>query len=152
VGETPHDIAATLNGTLGLALENGENRQRIMLPLISSLMRAGPGRSVPGWPRRTRLRCAAIRLDFNRRRGSSTALVLDSQRVLVQGAAGEPTERDAACGCVRCLRKLGGPALGGAGAGGWHVARAEGDRGFGVHAVAAGEVRWATAADNWLGS
>jgi AsmA protein len=111
VGETPHDIAATLNGTLGLALENGEIDNGIMLPLISSLMRAGRQMPFLDGPGRTRLRCAAIRLDFTDGVGSSTALVLDSQRVLVQGAGQVHLTDETLALRLRPLLRTGGTGL-----------------------------------------
>jgi uncharacterized protein involved in outer membrane biogenesis len=86
IGESPHTIAATLSGTIGLALENGEIDNAALAPLINSLQRSGRQMGLLEGPGRTRLRCAAIRMDFAGGVGSTTGFVLDSPRLLVQGA------------------------------------------------------------------
>ena len=86
VGDTPHDIAATLNGTIGLALENGEIDNALLLPLINGLRRLLPPVPFVDGPGRTKLRCVAVRMDFTDGVGSSPGWVLDTPRLLVQGA------------------------------------------------------------------
>ena len=89
-GTSPHAIAAGLNGTLGLALVNGEidnvALNHLLGPILTSaslpLMLFEPGKSLRGV---SALRCFAARLDAHEGLAMFRALYLDSTRVKVSG-------------------------------------------------------------------
>ena len=90
-GDSLHVIAAGLNGTLGLAMVNGEidnsSLNRLLGPILTSaslpLSLINPGQSIRG---SSALRCFAARLDARNGLATFRALYLDSARVKVSGS------------------------------------------------------------------
>src|SRR5208283_4513286 len=90
-GDSLHVIAAGLNGTLGLAMVNGEldnsSLNHLLGPILTSaslpLLLISPGQSVRG---SSALRCFAARLDARNGLATFRALYLDSARVKVSGS------------------------------------------------------------------
>ena len=90
-GDSLHVIAAGLNGTLGLAMVNGEidnsSLNRLLGPILTSaslpLSLINPGQSIRG---SSALRCFAARLDARDGLATFRALYLDSARVKVSGS------------------------------------------------------------------
>ncbi|HEX3400764.1 MAG TPA: AsmA family protein [Acetobacteraceae bacterium] len=90
-GDSLHAIAAELNGTLGLAMVNGQidnaSLNRVLGPILTSaslpLSLINPGQSIRG---SSALRCFAARLDMRGGLATFRALYLDSARVKVTGS------------------------------------------------------------------
>jgi uncharacterized protein involved in outer membrane biogenesis len=90
-GDSLHAIAAGLNGTLGLALVNGQidngSLNRLLGPILTSaslpLSLINPGQIIRG---SSALRCFAARLDARGGLATFRALYLDSARVKVSGS------------------------------------------------------------------
>ena len=90
-GDSLHVIAASLNGTLGLAMVNGEidnaSLNHLLGPILTSaslpLSLINPGQSLSGG---SALRCFAARLDARSGLATFRALYLDSARVKVSGS------------------------------------------------------------------
>jgi uncharacterized protein involved in outer membrane biogenesis len=90
-GDSLHVIAAGLNGTLGLAMVNGEidnsSLNRLLGPILTSaslpLSLINPGQSIRG---SSALRCFAARLGARNGLATFRALYLDSARVKVSGS------------------------------------------------------------------
>jgi AsmA protein len=90
-GDSLHAIAAQLNGTLGLAMVNGQidnaSLNRVLGPILTSaslpLSLIFPGRIIGGG---SALRCFAARLDARDGLATFRALYLDSARVKVTGS------------------------------------------------------------------
>jgi AsmA protein len=90
-GDSLHTIAAGLNGTLGLAMVNGEidngYLNRVLGPILTSaslpLSLIFPGQIIGG---HSALRCFAARLDARDGLATFQALYLDSARVKVSGS------------------------------------------------------------------
>ncbi len=90
-GDSLHVIAAGLNGTLGLAMVNGEidnsSLNRLLGPILTSaslpLSLINPGQSIRG---SSALRCFAARLDARDGLATFRALYLNSARVKVSGS------------------------------------------------------------------
>jgi AsmA protein len=90
-GDSLHAIAAGLNGTLGLALVNGDidnsALNRVLGPILTSaslpLSLINPGQIIRGG---SVLRCFAARLDAHGGLATFRALYLDSARVKVSGS------------------------------------------------------------------
>jgi AsmA protein len=90
-GDSLHAIAAELNGTLGLAMVNGQidnaSLNRVLGPILTSaslpLSLIFPGQIIGGG---SALRCFAARLDAHGGLATFRALYLDSARVKVTGS------------------------------------------------------------------
>jgi AsmA protein len=90
-GDSLHAIAAEMNGTLGLAMVNGQidnaSLNRVLGPILTSaslpLSLIFPGQIIGGG---TALRCFAARLDARGGLATFRALYLDSARVKVTGS------------------------------------------------------------------
>jgi uncharacterized protein involved in outer membrane biogenesis len=90
-GDSLHVIAAGLNGTLGLAMVNGEidnsSLSHLLGPILTSaslpLSLINPGQSIRG---SSALRCFAARLDARDGLATFRALYLDSARVKMSGS------------------------------------------------------------------
>ena len=86
-GKSPHTVAASLSGKLGLAMVDGEIDNRLLSGLVDMLRVAKvPAEFFGATGSRTKLRCFATRLDAQRGVMAVSAFVLDTGRALVQGA------------------------------------------------------------------
>ncbi len=85
-GASPHAIAATLSGRLGIAMTDGELDNRLLAALVDMLRVAKmPTELFTTGASRTKLRCFATRMDAQRGVATLSAFVLDTGRALVQG-------------------------------------------------------------------
>ena len=83
MGQSPHDLAAHLDGHAGLALVDGEIANATLTALLGSVLKqAGAGLEPEG---RSHVRCLAIRLDASKGQVSLAALKLDTARLLLEG-------------------------------------------------------------------
>ncbi len=89
-GATPRALAASLTGHLGLAIVEGDIDSRLLLDPLADVMRAArlPLNLATVRGSLSRLRCFAARAEVQDGKTQLTALVLESGRILVQGAGG----------------------------------------------------------------
>ena len=85
-GRSWHDIAASLDGFMGLALVDGEIDNALLAPVVGNMLRVAKLPIMLDGPGRTKLRCVALRFDAAKGVATSSALVIDAVRLLVQGA------------------------------------------------------------------
>ena len=76
-GATPHDLATTLAGRMGVAVVNGELDNAVLAPFLRGVPVPLSGRS--------QIRCAALRADVTAGQGTLPALLLDTNRLLLDG-------------------------------------------------------------------
>ncbi|OYV80998.1 MAG: membrane assembly protein AsmA, partial [Acidiphilium sp. 21-68-69] len=81
-GSTPHDIAATLNGALGISTVNGEIDGALLDHLLAT---AGLPAGLAGAQGPVQLRCFATRIDAADGLARIRALTLDSSRLFMTG-------------------------------------------------------------------
>jgi AsmA protein len=81
-GRTPHAIAGSLDGKLGIGSVNSEIDNRLLLALMRLARLPEVPLSAAGT---TRLRCVALRLDMNKGVATVGAMVADAGRVAVTG-------------------------------------------------------------------
>lgn len=85
-GQTPHAIAASLNGQLGVSLVNGEVDGAVIDHLFGdALSAAGLPRSMLSAQGPVLVRCFAVLVDANNGVGTLRAFTLDSSRVYLTG-------------------------------------------------------------------
>lgn len=106
-GRTPHAIAASLDGKLGIASIDAEIDNRLLL----GLLRLAKLPDVPlGSGGMTRLRCFAVRLDASKGDVAIGALVADTQRLVLLGGGSFDLGREQLALQVRPMLRLGGGA------------------------------------------
>jgi AsmA protein len=96
-GDTPHAIASSLNGQLGLALANGVVDDSVLQSLLGGVLKtaglpanqAGAAGPVP-----VPVRCMALRIDAANGIGTIRALALDSSRLRLQGGGNVDAGRE----------------------------------------------------------
>ncbi len=82
-GRSPHQIAATLDGSIGLSMENAQVDARSLGDVLNALEPLKNSRS--GF---TELRCLAARMDARNGAGTLRALLLDTAPASVSGSGG----------------------------------------------------------------
>ena len=85
-GDTPHAIAAGLNGHLGLALVHGNVSNWLLSSTLGWMLREAylPGLSTEIGS--SELRCFALRMDFNHGVGELSSLLIDSSPLYLDGS------------------------------------------------------------------
>jgi AsmA protein len=83
-GSTPHALAASLNGRLGLAMVNGAIDNALIAQIFGDVLRSAniPADLAPG---QTTVRCFALRLDANHGVAALRAFALDTSRLQMSG-------------------------------------------------------------------
>lgn len=85
-GDSPHDLASTIRGQLGLASVNGMIDGTLLDAVFGTALRTvGLPESVIGVQGPVPVRCFAVRMDAQNGIGTIRALTLDSSRLQVQG-------------------------------------------------------------------
>jgi AsmA protein len=85
-GDSLHDMAATMNGQLGMAMVNGIVDGSVLKNLFGAVLRTvGLPEKLVGAQGPVAVRCFALRVDATNGTGAVRALTLDSSRLLVQG-------------------------------------------------------------------
>ena len=85
-GDSPHAIAASLNGQLGLAMVNGVVDGAVMDRLFGTVLRTvGLPADLAGAQGPVAVRCMALRVDAANGIGTIRTLTMDSSRLLLQG-------------------------------------------------------------------
>jgi AsmA protein len=81
-GDTPHDLAASLSGHLGLTMVNGTVTDSLLQNAFGGALSAA---GVPPLGGSADVRCFAMRSDFSHGHGNVQSLELDTSRVSVDG-------------------------------------------------------------------
>jgi AsmA protein len=84
-GDTPHAIAASLDGSLGLAMAGGTLDNRLMGNLLGKVMDSLNVLNLVGKGGTSDLRCFGMRMDAQRGMGSIKALALNSSLLTMTG-------------------------------------------------------------------
>ncbi len=82
-GRSPHQLAATLDGSIGLSMENAQIDSQRLGEALKGLELLKTGKS--GF---TALRCLAVRMDAHNGAGTLRALLLDTALVRLSGSGG----------------------------------------------------------------
>jgi AsmA protein len=83
-GGTPHDIAAGLNGSLGLAMANGTVGNQLLSSTLGEILRAVNLLDLAERGGVSELQCAAARLDLSRGIGTLRSLLLSSSLLTME--------------------------------------------------------------------
>ena len=84
-GMTPHTLAAGLDGSVGLALADGEVDNRLLVALLSRLAPEAGLLDLDGKAGRSVLRCVALRVDISHGAADLRALLLDTAPLRLTG-------------------------------------------------------------------
>jgi uncharacterized protein involved in outer membrane biogenesis len=84
-GATPHALVAGMDGSVGLALANGEIDNRLLVALLSRIAPEAGLLDLAGKPGRSALRCVALRADVTHGVGDLHALLLDTVPLRLTG-------------------------------------------------------------------
>ena len=84
-GGTPHDIAAGLNGSLGLAMANGTVGNHLLSSTLGEVLRAVSLLDLAERGGTSQLQCAAARLELARGTGTLRTLLLSSTLLTMDG-------------------------------------------------------------------
>jgi uncharacterized protein involved in outer membrane biogenesis len=87
-GDSPHAIAASLDGQVGVALSKGEMSSQILGGLMSGLMQNAQIGQLASKAGMSALNCFALRLDASKGVGTLRALKLDSSTLGLEGTGG----------------------------------------------------------------
>jgi AsmA protein len=112
-GQTAKAILSSLSGRLGVAVTEGGLDNRL-LGRLAEVLRVTrlPVDLLTGAPAgRTRFRCVVLRSDLNHGAGSVGPLVLDSARLLVQGAGTINLDESTIALRLRPMLRTGGPGI-----------------------------------------
>ena len=85
-GDSPHAIAATLDGSLGLAVAGGTIDNRLMGSLLGKVMDSLNALDLVGKGGSSDLRCFAMRMDAQHGLGAIRALALSSSLLTMNGS------------------------------------------------------------------
>lgn len=111
-GHSLHRLASNLFGRVGVVMVEGELDNRLLGPSLSDVLRAARlPVELMGGAGRTKLRCFATRVDFTHGLGNVATLVLDSARMLVQGAGAINLGDETLALRLRPLLRTGGPGV-----------------------------------------
>jgi AsmA protein len=111
-GNSPHQLAATLSGKVGLVMPDGELDNVLLSGTVGAILRSAnlPGELFSGVAR-TKIRCAAIRLDAVHGQANVNAFVLDTARALVQGNGVINLDTEVLALRLRPMLRTGGPGI-----------------------------------------
>ncbi len=84
-GDSPHAIASTLDGYLGLAVANGQIDGTVIGGLFGDVLNTVNGIGLTGKKDGNALKCFAVRMDANHGIGTFKALALDSASLTMTG-------------------------------------------------------------------
>ncbi len=84
-GDTPHAIAASLDGAIGAAVEKGQIDSRALASLLASLLRKTELSQLANIAGMSTLNCFALRLDASHGIGTVSALRLDTSTLNMTG-------------------------------------------------------------------
>ncbi len=108
-GDSPHAIAASLDGSLGLAMAGGTIDNRLLGSLLGKVMDTLNALNLVGKGGTSELKCFGLRMDAQHGIGTIKPLALSSSLLTMTGAGdSQPGRRDTGPG--RCARRRGLPA------------------------------------------
>jgi uncharacterized protein involved in outer membrane biogenesis len=110
-GTTPHALVAGLDGTVGLALANGEIDNRLLVMLLSRIAPEAGFLSFAGQPPRSALRCVALRADIAHGVADLHALLLDTVPLRLTGAGTVDLGQETLSLHLQPLARVGGSGL-----------------------------------------
>ena len=112
-GHSPHALAASLAGRIGVAVTDGEIDNRLLGATIGVVLHATrlPSGLLFGGGGRTKLRCAVARADALQGVVTLSSLVVDANRALVQGAGVIDLANETLGLRLRPLLRTGGPGV-----------------------------------------
>ncbi len=85
-GQSPHEIAASASGHLGLAMAGGDIDNQLVAGLLGNVLRsANLGAELGGNLGRSKVNCLALRVDATHGEATVRALVIDTTRLHVEG-------------------------------------------------------------------
>ncbi len=84
-GATPHAIAASLNGTLGISMANGTVDNRLLGSTLGSVLQAVNALDLVGRGGSSEVQCFAVRMVANHGIGNVAPLVLSSSMITMEG-------------------------------------------------------------------
>jgi uncharacterized protein involved in outer membrane biogenesis len=86
-GASPHALAATLSGRLGIATQDAEIENSYLISVLGTVLRAAkvPESTLGAAAGRSRVRCLALRVDAKDGKADVATFLLDAGRVQVQG-------------------------------------------------------------------
>jgi uncharacterized protein involved in outer membrane biogenesis len=87
-GDSPHAIAASLDGAVGAAVAKGEIESAVLGKLMSPLLKNSEISQLASKAGMTALNCFALRLDASRGAGTLRALKLDTATLGLEGSGG----------------------------------------------------------------
>jgi uncharacterized protein involved in outer membrane biogenesis len=87
-GDSPHAIAASLDGSIGVALAKGEIDSQLLGGLMSGLLQKADLTQLASKSGMSTLNCFALRLDATRGVGTLKALRLDTSTLTMDGTGG----------------------------------------------------------------
>lgn len=105
-GATPHALAASLDGHVGIALVDGEVSNAALSVALGDVLRMAGGRLDANG--RSHVRCLALRADARSGQVTLTALKLDTARLLVEGGGTVDLADETMALRLRPLLRLGG--------------------------------------------
>jgi AsmA protein len=113
-GNSAHQLASSLSGKLGIVMPDGELDNVLLGNTVGTLLRATslPAELFGGnGGGRTRIKCAAIRIDAIKGQASLNAFVLDTARALVQGNGAINLDAETLGLRIRPMLRTGGPGI-----------------------------------------
>jgi AsmA protein len=87
-GDSPHAIAATLDGAVGVAMAKGQIDSQVLGGLMSGLLQQTQIANLANKAGMSELNCFALRLDARNGQGTVRALMLDSSTLGMTGTGG----------------------------------------------------------------
>jgi uncharacterized protein involved in outer membrane biogenesis len=111
-GRSPHQLAATLDGSIGLSMENAQIDTRALSDVLNSadllknvdLLKNGAGL--------TALRCLAVRMDVRNGAGTLRTLLLDTAPARLSGSGGLNLEQETLAIRLQTTIRMGATAIG----------------------------------------
>jgi uncharacterized protein involved in outer membrane biogenesis len=110
-GDSPHAIAATLNGSLGLAMAGGTIDNRLMGNLLGKVMDSLNALDLVGKGGTSELRCFGLRMDARNGVGAIKALALNSSLLTMTGAGTVNLGAETLAMALRPQARVGGTGL-----------------------------------------
>jgi AsmA protein len=110
-GTTLHALAAALDGSLGVALANGEIDNRLLVALLSRVAPEAGLLDLAGKPGHSALRCMAIRADITKGVADLRALLLDTLPLRLTGSGSVNLGEETLALRLQPLARLGGSGI-----------------------------------------
>jgi AsmA protein len=110
-GETPHAIAASMNGHIGLAMVNGSIDNNVFEGPLANIVRAAKLPVNLAGPGRSNVRCLATRIDINHGEALVRAFLLDTTRLTLFATGSADLGRETWALSLRPTVRVSGPGI-----------------------------------------